>query len=206
MAAPKVSHKLILLNIMVCNDKDKKAYSLSRALDLSSFNWLMQGQAKQYIIFSARTASERVQNGSRVSVALEKIPYTIHTYKRVDGLCGIAITDQDYSHRVAHSVITTMLIDFEKQFGNVWKKETQDKQYNFKLIDKLLVEYQDPNKDKLFALHNDLDEIKEITQNNLSDLLERGENLDKLIQQSDDIGQMAKQFQINTKQGCCYAI
>mmetsp|Transcript_64205 Transcript_64205/g.57728 ORF Transcript_64205/g.57728 Transcript_64205/m.57728 type:complete len:211 (+) Transcript_64205:33-665(+) len=200
------NHQLLLLNIMVDQKKDKKCYILSQALDLSKFGYFTQNTAKQYLICSSRTTGERIQNGSRVSVGMDKMTYKIHAYKRVDGLTGIAITDQQYPERVIHSLITYILSEFEKKFGNKWTKEQQDQQYDFKILNKLLSDYRDPSQDKMFNMQNELEEIKEIMQKNLSDLLERGEKLDDIIKQSEDVGVLAQGFYTGSKdlnKGCC---
>ena len=39
-------------------------------------------------------------------------------------------------------------MQFEKKFGNIWKKN-KDCSYDFDVIDKLLKEYKDPTNDKM---------------------------------------------------------
>lgn len=207
MAQPKQNtHQLLLLNVMVHQTKDKKCYILSEALDLSKFGYFTSNTVKQYLICSSRTTGERIQNGQRISVGMDKFTYKIHAYKRIDGLTGIAITDQEYPERVIHSLITHILTQFEKKFGNKWTKEHQDQQYDFQIIEKLLNDYKDPSQDKMYNLQNEMEEIKEILQKNLSDLLERGEKLDDIIKQSEDVGVLAQGFYDGSKdlnKQCC---
>ena len=208
MAQPKVSHQLLLLNIMMHQPKDKKCYILSQALDLSQFGYFMANTAKQLLVCSSRTTASRVQNGQRVSVAMDEMTYKVHAYKRIDGLTGVAITDQQYPERIIHSLITYILIEFEKKFGNAWTKEHGDKQYDFKLIEKLLTDYKDPSNDKMYNIQNQLEEIKEIMNKNLSDMLDRGEKLEDIVKQSDDVGMIAQGLVTRAEElnSCCHAL
>ena len=114
------SHKLIWLQVLAANNK--KAYNLCTAEDLLSFGYFQRSTAREHLVFASRTSSERCPKGSRVTIALKEVPFTLHVYRRVDGLCGVTITDQAYSERVAQTLITKLLSGFEKKHGNNWKK------------------------------------------------------------------------------------
>ena len=45
-----------------------------------------------------------------------KVPYILHVYRRVDGLTGIAITDQAYPERVAQTLVTKLTSGFEQKY------------------------------------------------------------------------------------------
>mmetsp|Transcript_52195 Transcript_52195/g.46876 ORF Transcript_52195/g.46876 Transcript_52195/m.46876 type:complete len:209 (-) Transcript_52195:437-1063(-) len=205
MAQPKAnSHKLIWLQCM--SAKDKKAYSLCTAEDLSSFGYFQRGQVRQHLVFASRTSAERCQKGSRVTISLKEVPYVLHVYRRVDGLTGVAITDQAYSERVAQTLVTKLTSGFEQKYGNSWKKVQKDEVMNYPPISDLLKEYANPNQaDKMLAVQQNLDQIKEIMHKNIEDILERGETLDNLLQKSDDIGEVSKMFHSKAKKNnqCC---
>eukprot|EP00484_Ammonia_sp_Unknown_P014803 CAMPEP_0197072902 /NCGR_PEP_ID=MMETSP1384-20130603/210331_1 /TAXON_ID=29189 /ORGANISM="Ammonia sp." /LENGTH=208 /DNA_ID=CAMNT_0042511723 /DNA_START=93 /DNA_END=719 /DNA_ORIENTATION=+ len=205
MAQPKANpHKLIWLQVMAATDK--KAYSLCTAEDLSSFGYFQRSSVREHLVFASRTSAERCPKGSRVTISLKEVPYILHVYRRVDGLCGIAITDQAYSERVAQTLVTKLTAGFEKQFGNNWKKVAQDEVFNYPQINQLLQEYVNPNQaDKMMAVQQNLDEIKQIMHKNIEDILERGETLDNLLQKSDDIGEVSKMFHSKAKKNnqCC---
>eukprot|EP00483_Globobulimina_turgida_P004615 UN04624 len=205
MAQPKdVNHKLIWLQVM--SVKDKKAYSLVTAEDLSSFGYFQRYSVREHLVFASRTSSERCPKGSRVTISLKEVPYILHVYRRVDGLCGIAITDQAYSERVAQTLVTKLTSGFEKKYGNNWKKVNNDEKMSYPQINGLLLEYANPNKaDKMLAVQQNLDQIKQIMHKNIEDILERGETLDNLLQKSDDIGEVSKMFHSKAKKNnqCC---
>jgi synaptobrevin family protein YKT6 len=202
--APANPHKLIWLQIFACNSQ--KAYSVSTAEDLSSFGYFQRSTVREHLMFASRTSAERCQMGSRVTIALKEVPVSCHVLRKSDGLCAVAMTDQQYSDRVAHSMLTKLLFTFEKQFGNIWKKVASDQTFIFHSIQKLLTEYSNPRKaDKMLAVQQNLDEITEIMHKNIEDILQRGETLDTLLQKSDDIGQVSKMFHSKAKKNnqCC---
>jgi len=130
----------------------------------------------------------------------------LHIHRRVDGLTGVAITDRYYPERVAQTLITKMTTEFERKYGNNWKKAKRDEALQFPQIEALLKEYKNPNQaDKMMAVQQNLDEIKEIMHKNIEDILVRGETLDDLLAKSDDIGEVSKMFHSQAKKNnqCC---
>mmetsp|Transcript_21604 Transcript_21604/g.34685 ORF Transcript_21604/g.34685 Transcript_21604/m.34685 type:complete len:211 (+) Transcript_21604:56-688(+) len=207
MAAPRAvpnPHKLIWLQIM--STVDNKAYSLCSAEDLSSFGYFQRSTVREHLVFATRTSSERCPKGSRITISLKEVPYLLHIYRRVDGLCGIAITDQAYSERVAQTLVTKLAAGFEKQFGNQWKKTNADQAYNYAPMQGLLQEYANPNQaDKMSAVQQNLEQIQQIMHKNIEDILARGETLDNLLEKSSDIGEVSKMFHKKAKKNnqCC---
>lgn len=45
---------------------------------------------------------------------LSFVEYLCHSYVRSNRLASIVISDQEYPHRVAHTLITSILDEFEK--------------------------------------------------------------------------------------------
>ncbi len=74
-------------------------------------------------------------------------------------------------------------------------------------MDQLLVKFQDPKEaDKLLKIESDIEEIQGMLNKTMADLLERGENLDVLMKNSEDISNMAYNFYQNSRranQKCC---
>lgn len=71
----------------------------------------------------------------------------------------------------------------------------------------MIKDFQDPKEaDKLLKIESDLDEIQNMLKKTMEDLLEREENLDELMQQSEDISSMAYNFYEKSKETnkkCC---
>ena len=170
MAQPAANqHKLIWLQVLAANNK--KAHRLCTSEDLSSFGYFQRSMVREHLIFATRTSSERCEKGSRVKIALKEVPYNLHVYRRVDGLTGVAITDQGYPERVAQTLITKLTSGFEKKYGNNWKKTQKDEAMQYPQIESLRKEYANPNKaDKMMAVQQNLDEIKGIMHKNIEDV------------------------------------
>eukprot|EP01084_Bolivina_argentea_P247595 414204_1 len=98
----------------------KQAYSMTVSEDLSSFGYFQRSSVREHLMFASRTSAERCEKGSRVTISLKEVPYTLHVYRRVDGLTGVAVTDQNYPERVAQTLISKLLGQFEKKYGNNW--------------------------------------------------------------------------------------
>lgn len=129
-------HKLIWLQILSVG-KNKKAYNLSTAEDLSSFGYFQRSTVREHLVFAARTSSERCQPASRITISLKIVPISCHVYRNSDGLCAIAMTDQQYSDRVAHSLLTKMIMKFEQKFGNQWRNVTKDQSLTFEVLNQV---------------------------------------------------------------------
>jgi synaptobrevin family protein YKT6 len=71
---------------------------------------------------------------------------------------------------------------------------------------KAIVEYQDPTKaDAICKITKDLDETKEVLHKTIESVLERGEKLDSLVSQSEDLTKQSKMFYKEAKKtnACC---
>jgi len=197
--------KIIWLQVFLATDKESFSVALSE--DLSSFGYFQRSTVREHLVFASRTSCTRCPPGTRITIALKEVPYKCHCYRKINGLAGIAISDNEYPDRVCHSLINRILNEFEKKFtNNEWKKVTKDENFDFPVIAQLLKEYQDPKQaDKYMKIQQNLDDIKDIMHKNLEEILRRGETLDVLLQKSDDIGEVSKMFHQKAKKNnqCC---
>lgn len=77
---------------------------------------------------------------------------------------------------------------------------------NFTALPPLLAKYQDPKEaDAITKMQNDLDETKIILRNTIEQVLERGEKLDELVNQSENLSLQSKAFYKTAKKtnSCC---
>ena len=75
------------------------------------------------ITFFNKTIAKRTPPGQRQSVQNEE--YFVHVYMRVDGLCACATCDSEYPPRVAFSLLTKILEEFDTQVPT-WKTEKRN--------------------------------------------------------------------------------
>ena len=180
---------------------------LSSAFSLSFISIFQRGTLKEFLNFHSRLVIERAPQDTNIQVQLEKgICYGIKTLDKI----GVTIIcDEEYPKRVAIDFLFKIIEDFkiflkEKKIDlNIYSTDTCLK-YDY--IKKEIEEWQDPSKkDNITKLKDELDEIMDIMNKNLSELLKREENLDSLIKKSNDLSQTSKNFYIQAKKTnrCC---
>ncbi|TFK37041.1 snare protein YKT6 [Crucibulum laeve] len=177
---------------------------LSSANDLSSFSFYQKGTVSEMLTFLSKTVVERTQQGQRQSIQ-EKV-YTAHVYNRggAEQLAGVIVTDQEYPVRPAFALLTKLLDDFttkvpQTSFGN-------PSAISFPEIATYIQKYQDPRQaDAIMRLQQELDETKIILHKTIESVLQRGEKLDKLIEDSDTLSKQSQMFLKTAKKqnSCC---
>ena len=107
-----------LLSILILYKADPTCHILKAAYDLSSFSFFQRGTVKDLIQFSAKTLAERTAIGERQSVKEDQ--FMVHAFTRSDSLVGICLSDHEYPHRVAHTLLTKVMEDFTNQVLNTF--------------------------------------------------------------------------------------
>lgn len=152
---------------------------------------------------------------------------TILVYLRSDNLAAVLIADHEYpgtpthegsrwkeilmthfrfSGRVAHTLVTKIMDDFAaKVSSDQWPNGTEQT-INFTQLPAYVARYQDPREaDPLTKMQEDLDETKIILRNTIEQVLVRGEKLDDLVSQSEELSAQSKAFYKTAKKtnSCC---
>ncbi|BGP53590.1 hypothetical protein JCM8202_001443 [Rhodotorula sphaerocarpa] len=189
------------------------AVAIAAAQDLSSFSFYQRGTVGEFLSFLSRTVAERTQPGQRQSV--QENNYTAHAYHRsTDALAGIIITDQEYPVRVAFSLLNKLLDEFTTK---VRREEWEDKARQGRQLGKqvlvdypdlgtYLQKYQDPKQaDAIMRVQQELDETKIILHKTIESVLQRGEQLDSLVDKSAALSASSKSFYKTAKKqnSCC---
>ena len=104
-----------LFSIIVLYKADLKQDILKKAFDLTSFNRIQRGTVQEFLCFAAKTLTERTQISEGQSV--KEAEYRIYIFVRSDSLVGVCLSDHEYPHRVAHTMLTKVLEDFTNQFS-----------------------------------------------------------------------------------------
>ncbi|KAF8218198.1 snare protein YKT6 [Mycena galopus ATCC 62051] len=183
---------------------------LSRANDLSSFSFYQKGSVGEFMTFFSQTVVERTPQGQRQSV--QENNYTAHVYNRggSEQLAGdlpsaVIITDQEYPVRPAFSLLAKVLDDFiAKVPQDKWDSPAA---VSFPELATYITQYQDPrHADTIMRVQAELDETKIILHKTIESVLQRGENLDKLVDRSNNLSAQSKMFFKTAKQQnsrCC---
>lgn len=136
------------------------------------------------------------------------IEYYVHVYMRSDGLCGSITCDSEYPPRVAFSILTKILEDFES-FLPTWKKETRNEAISWPQLEENIIKYQEPgNADQIVRIQKNLDETREVLHNTIESVLQRGEKLEDLVEKSGELSATSKLFYKQAKKAnsCCAVV
>jgi len=187
------------------------AVLLAITSDLSHWSLLKRRTIAENLLFMTRTVVERVSKGHRASVALADQPYMCHVHVQPDGLTATVLTAQDYNARVAFQLLGKTLKDFGTSANGAdqkWQGAAKDNDYEPQTMKADLVQYAKPETtDTLMKTQQKLDEIKDVLATNLDLLLAKGEKLEELAAQSEQLSEMSKQFYKGARKthGCCTA-
>lgn len=180
----------------------------SSAIDVSSIGYFQRNSAREFIFFLSRTVAKRVSGGTKAQIIQNG--NAIFAQSTMDGLAFIAVADIEYNWRVAFSLLGDLIPLFQQQFCGKYESVSSSTPDNFlpwPYLDEMLVRYQRPEEeDKILRMKKDIDDAKIIMYTAIEDLLERGQKIDDLVTQSEDLSYASKTFYTQAKQtnaGCC---
>lgn len=192
---------------------DLKPYFLKSVFELSFVNFVQRMFAKEPIIFAARTCVGRMEKKQTLKIKVDDMEDCyLYCHVMDNDLTVVVTADSEYPENVVKKILSEILKEFQlkynvNDFYNEVKSKQTDLDINFQFLDKKIKEYQNPKEaDKFLKLEGELKDIQNMLQKTMTDLLERGEQLDELVQKSDDLNAMSKGFydkckKANTK--CC---
>ena len=198
--------KILGIGILRFNPDVTEPVTLVQAVELSSCGFFQRGSLREMITFFNKTITKRSPPGQRQSVQMES--YFVHVYMRADGLCGCVTCDAEYPARVAFSVLTTVLEDFDTQ-NPTWKTEKRSEAMSWPPLDETIRKYQDPaNADQIMRIQRNLDETRDVLHNTIDSVLQRGEKLEDLVERSGELSAQSKLFYKQAKKanGCCAVV
>ena len=196
-----------ILSIHIFSLYQSKPIILSSAFALSFVSIFQRGTLKDFLNFHSRLVIERVTQDTHAQVQLEKgICYAIANSDKI-GLTMIC--DEEYPKRVAIDFLLRVHENF-KSFMNQKKLDLnsidQDTDVKFDYISTAIEEWQDPSKkDNIMKLQNELNDVQDIMRQNLNELLKREENLESLMEKSNDLSAASVNFYKQAKKtnSCC---
>ena len=134
--------------------------------------------------------------------------YFVHVYMRADGLCGCVTCESEYPPRVAFTLLTKLLDDFNTQVPS-WRSEKRNEAITWAPLDEAVIRYQDPNQaDPIMRIQKNLDETRDVLHNTIESVLQRGEKLEDLVERSGELSAQSKLFYKQAKRAnsCCVLI
>jgi len=197
--------KLFSVFVIQKSEQQSQSKILKSASDLTSFGFFQRGSVQEFMNFTSKIIVERSEPGTRSSIKEQE--YMAHVFVRGgDNLAAVIFSDQEYTKRVAHTLLNKILDEFTKSVPSHLWPNLQEGQAHYTELPALLSKFQDPKQaDALTKLQMDLDETKIILHGTIESVLERGEKLDDLVAKSEDLGLQSKTFYKTAKKtnACC---
>ncbi|KAL0222797.1 hypothetical protein P9112_002187 [Eukaryota sp. TZLM1-RC] len=178
---------------------------LSSESDLTSFGRMFRGGAADTIKFSAREVVKRMKPATRYTVHEDR--WVVYAYLRSDNLGAVVVADQAYPSRAAFAVTYKVLEVFSTAVPkSTWMSSSSDFSVPFPPLKGLLSRFQDPAKaDQCTAIMSTIEDTKHVLLDSIDKLLQRGEQLDKLVEDSADLSMSTRMFYKRAKKHdrCC---
>lgn len=198
----------MIFGAILARPNSEHPYFLQIEEEYSKMGFFERLNASGPLKFSARQISQRAEKNKRMCVTLqEPAQFKGHVLYENNGLVAVAITTKSYPDRVATVFLTKALQTFNQNYkGPQISTIKNDLQFSYPAVTEIFKQYIDPKKgDKLTQIQMDLDETQEVLVKAMDDLLERGEKLDALIDQSEDLSATSKAFmrQADSLNSCC---
>ena len=131
-----------------------------------------------------------------------------HVYTRSEGISGVLITDKDYPIRPAYTLLNKLVDEYlsthpQSQWQDLTTANDQSKMDNLQTY---ITKYQNPAKaDAIMKVQQELDDTKIVLQKSIESVLQRGEQLDSLVDKSEALTASSKTFYKQAKKtnSCC---
>lgn len=204
--------KVISVAMWATKPEGTEAVLLCKYSDLTDFNYFTRDKVKEFDTFVSRTVVERTPVGMRQAVKHDA--YVAYCRVRPDGLGCTVLTDQEYDQRIAFGLAEKCLDDYLAQSPDEWKTIAAAAPGVEDLlvcpqVEANLQTFQNPvEADKITRMQKELDEVQEILQKSIEQVLQRGEKLDTLVQDSEELSSASKAFYDTSKNqtGCCVVL
>jgi len=113
------------------------------------------------------------------------------SYKRAAGVVYLCVTSKDTKKRV----VLSLLDDVEKQTKGLHQQKKKAKE----IIKQLIKKWNDPSSDLLTETQNKVEEVKGIMLENIDKVLERGEKLETIEEESEQVAKLGEKFKKGAK-------
>ena len=196
---------LFAIMIAAQNPTDNKPYIYSREYNLSSFGYFVKNSVKESFKFLCRESLLALSKGTRHTVEHEKQYFVYIQVSSNSQLAAYAFCDTAYPRRIAFKMLAEAIQKFESEAGEKVVKYQTDENIDIGLS-AVLKQYADPKSfDRLVSAQENADKITVTLHENIEKLVDRGQNLDKLVAKSNDLGIASKQFYKTSKKmdKCC---
>ena len=181
-----------LYSIIIMNYQKSAPYILYSLFELSSIDFFARSVTKELCIFASTESIKRSAPGRKTSLEYKSI--ICYVQKNHDGIAVACTCDTEYPVMIAFEFLSNVLNNY------------QDNKISESSLKNLLYEYQDINKiNKIYAIKKELAETVKICSDTINKLAIREDELQDLIQRTQDLSEQTKIFMIESKNlnSCC---
>lgn len=191
-----------ILGIVILDNKNEIGNSY---FDLSDFNFFYKATVKEFLLFGCIEITKRSNKDIISIIDLKETEfYERMKYLNLENIRYNVVYDEGKWT----CIVTTQLCRKEFLLSIVMESKTN----KFKNYDKIMSKYEDmltgnyKTNDKIANIQNDTKEAKEIMMASIDKIIERGTNIEDLLNQSQALSEASKSFAINAKKvnnRCC---
>ena len=133
--------------------------------------------------------------------------YKINITTRHNGLIGVLVTDDNYPRRISLTIIQNILDKFELKYNINDLNGIKDycvSKFN-KECHNILKANKDPSQsDDIYKTQKEVEDIKNIMEENIDKILDRGEKIEDIIERTNELDSNAYDFYRSAKKlACC---
>jgi synaptobrevin homolog YKT6 len=172
---------------------------VSSAFNISSVSRMARASVKSFMVFTAREMTRRVLR-DRLTVIVHDGQHCF-VANEGDGLCACVVAGELYPQRYALLLATKCAEAVRGSMeASAWLDAQKDAKLECAQLAQLIAQFADVDKlSRVAAIRRQVDTVHEQAVLNLTEVLARGERLDALVKQADELDSTTKTLYKDTK-------
>ncbi len=159
---------------------------------LDEFNYFIRKNIKEFCMFISKIINDNtnINEAKLIEETNEFFKGNLYN-KKFSDIGYVMITDNDYPKH--------LMIQLINEINFIYKNKNSN-------IDGLIRKYQNPEElDKIIKIKNEIDEAKKVAIMNIDKILIRGQNLDEIVEKTENLSKQSKDFYTQSKKlnKCC---
>lgn len=180
---------------------------------LDEFSFFTRGSVGEFIRFGSRQAAQNTQPGDSQTILPDEehsaLPYHCHGYCEPKGrVVATMVSAPDYPAATVYALLRQLVRKFQQQHGGVLESTpTEDAALDFPALREFISNFQDPAAaDKVPQIKKELDDTTAVLYKTLDQVLHRGQSLESIMENSNDLSSASMAFYKTSKRSRCCTI
>ena len=172
------------------------------AEELGAYGWWTRSTVREFLRFTGRTLAGKTPSGQYLALDLDKYDFKAYSYAREDGLVIVLIAASTYPATFAQHLLDLAASVYS---DSRWMLERRDVTEPRAAYQQLMAKYQEPV-DSLQRTREKIAEVKQVALITIDKLLARGEKIELLVADSNDLSETSKKFyrESQNANSCCW--